>query len=112
MRIAVGPPQTRPRAIFEAPHRNYLGSGHHFIAERPGQRRPSPTFAGKEEEMATERRAVMTVPEVAELLGLAPWTVYHQIKSGLFPVEPIRIGRKILFAKSRIESWLGVRHEG
>lgn len=54
------------------------------------------------------RSAVLTVPEVAALLGSSPWTIYEAIKRGSFPVAPIRLGRKILFARSRIEELLGI----
>lgn len=58
-------------------------------------------------ETPDNRSAVLTVPEVAELLASNPWTVYEAIKAGTFPLQPIRVGRKILFARSRVDELLG-----
>jgi excisionase family DNA binding protein len=56
----------------------------------------------------SERRsAVLSVPEVAQLLSSNPWTVYEAVKAGTFPIPPIRVGRKILFARSRVDELLG-----
>jgi excisionase family DNA binding protein len=52
-------------------------------------------------------RATMTVPEVAEVLGVAPWTVYKAVREGTFPIGAIRVGRLVLFATARIAELLG-----
>jgi excisionase family DNA binding protein len=54
----------------------------------------------------------MTVPEVAELIGCHPITAYKAIQDGTFPLVPIRVGRKILFPRSRVVELLGLNPEG
>jgi len=49
----------------------------------------------------------VTVPEVAQLLGISPWTVDESIKRGDFPVPAIRVGRRIVFSKAAVEQLLG-----
>ncbi len=51
----------------------------------------------------TERLA-LRVPEVAELLGTPPRTVYRWIAEGRLPM--IRIGRVILVPRRGLEDWL------
>lgn len=55
--------------------------------------------------------AVLTVPEVAELLGSSPWTIYEAVKRDEFPVPVIRLGKKILFSRTRVYELLGVEAE-
>ena len=56
----------------------------------------------------SERRsAVLSVPEVAALLDSSPWAIYAALKRGDFEIPPIRVGRKILFARSRVDELLG-----
>jgi len=57
-------------------------------------------------------RCTMTVPEVAELIGCHPITAYKAIQDGTFPLVPIRVGRKILFPRSRVVELLGLNPEG
>ena len=52
--------------------------------------------------------AVLTVPEVAALMGSSPWTVYESIKRSDFPVPVIRLGKKILFSRTRVYELLGL----
>jgi excisionase family DNA binding protein len=47
---------------------------------------------------------LLSVKELAELLGLSPHTVYRLSARRLIPVQRIR--RRVLFAPSRIEAWL------
>jgi excisionase family DNA binding protein len=54
----------------------------------------------------------MTVPEVAELLGVSPWTVYEAIRRGEPPVPVIKLGRRVLFATALVMKLLGVEAEG
>jgi excisionase family DNA binding protein len=56
---------------------------------------------------SARRSAVITVPELAELLDSNPWTLYEAIKVGNSPIPPIRLGRKILFARSKVDELLG-----
>jgi excisionase family DNA binding protein len=49
-------------------------------------------------------RDVMTVYEVAELLGVAPVTIYRHASRGAIPHR--RLGTKILFSREAIMVWL------
>ena len=56
-------------------------------------------------------KATKTPREVAEMLGVHPNTVYRAVEAGEFPIVPIRIGRKLLFATSQVERLLDA-HQG
>lgn len=56
----------------------------------------------------TDTPAVLTVPEVAERLGCSSWAIYQSLKRDDFAIPPIRIGRKIVFARARVDALLGV----
>ena len=49
--------------------------------------------------------------EVAQKLGVSLDTLYASVKAGECPVEPIRVGRRILWAKTRVDELLGVSGE-
>jgi excisionase family DNA binding protein len=48
-------------------------------------------------------RHTLTVPEVAALFGVAPWTVFAHVRAGDFAVPATRVGRKVLFATAAVE---------
>jgi predicted DNA-binding transcriptional regulator AlpA len=50
----------------------------------------------------------ITTPELAEILGSDPWTVYEHTRRGDFALEPIRCGRKILWPTAAVERLLGL----
>lgn len=55
------------------------------------------------------RPAVLTVPEVARLLGASTWTVYAAVRAGDgLPVPVLRVGRKILFPTAAVATALGI----
>lgn len=47
----------------------------------------------------------MTVNELAEIVGLAPYTVYEMVKRGDAP-RARRFGGRIRFARSDVDAWL------
>ncbi len=51
-----------------------------------------------------EERLILTVPEVAELLGVSAWLVHQQVALGVIPCR--RLGRRILIPRDRLMSWL------
>jgi excisionase family DNA binding protein len=57
-----------------------------------------------------EPPAVMTVAELARLLGVNRGTVYEAIERGQVP-GVIRLGRRILIARAIVRSWLGQNAE-
>ncbi len=62
----------------------------------------------RQDNASQSKSAVLTVPEIAALLDSNPWTIYEAVKAGTFAVPPIRVGRKILFARSRVDELLGM----
>jgi len=53
-------------------------------------------------------RATITAPELAELLGVSCWAVYESVRTGASPVPPIRVGRRLVFARTAVEALLGI----
>jgi excisionase family DNA binding protein len=49
-------------------------------------------------------RPVLTVQEVAELFGVSRWLIQQSARTGELPC--IRLGRRILFSRARVESLL------
>ena len=47
---------------------------------------------------------ILTVRQVAEVLGIARNSVYQAAAAGQIP--SVRVGRRILFARRSLESWL------
>jgi excisionase family DNA binding protein len=52
--------------------------------------------------------ATMTAKELADVLGVSTWAVYQSVTDGDCPVPPIRVGRRIVFAKAAVDRLLGV----
>ena len=53
-------------------------------------------------------REVYSLSEFAKLCG-SSYTVFHQLaQAGALPVQPIRIGRRYLFAKSAVHALLSI----
>lgn len=53
---------------------------------------------------------VMTVEELAEELHVAPRTIYRWANAGTFP--SVKLGRRVLFLRSDVDSWLMRRRRG
>ena len=49
--------------------------------------------------------SLLTVPQVAKLIGLAPRTVWRMISEGHTP-ETIRVGRYVRFKASEVNHWI------
>lgn len=49
-------------------------------------------------------RPVLSVAEVAELLGVSEWLVLQQVGRGELPHK--RCGRRIVFSRERLLAWL------
>jgi excisionase family DNA binding protein len=52
--------------------------------------------------------ATYTAEELAELLGVSAWSVYASVKSGGCPIEPIRVGRRMVWPRSAVDRLLGL----
>jgi predicted DNA-binding transcriptional regulator AlpA len=55
--------------------------------------------------------AVYTAAEVAERFGCSTWSVYDLVRRDEFPVEPIRLGRKLVWSRSAVDARLGITAE-
>jgi len=53
-------------------------------------------------------RATITAPELAEMLGVSTWAVYEAVRAGEPPVPAIRVGRRLVFARTAVEALLGI----
>ena len=51
-----------------------------------------------------EKKELLTIKEVAEMLGMKPTTIYVWAQSGKLPA--IKMGRTWRFRRSSIEAWL------
>lgn len=51
------------------------------------------------------RPAFISVAELAETIGVAPYTVYEMVKRGDAP-RARRFGRQIRFARTDVDAWL------
>ena len=51
---------------------------------------------------------VIDTQRLAQLLETNERTVYQHVRDGDFPLEPIRIGRKILWSLASVERFLGL----
>lgn len=50
----------------------------------------------------------VTAEQLAARLGVSPWTIYQAVKRGNPPVPAIVVGRRIVFAKARVDALLGI----
>lgn len=53
------------------------------------------------------KRATLTVDELAAALGVSSWGVREAVRRGDCPVQPIRVGRRIVFPRAAVECLLG-----
>ncbi len=52
-------------------------------------------------------RATLTVQQLAHVLGVSRNTIYEMIRTNELPVAPIRLGRRIVFSRTKVEEFLG-----
>jgi excisionase family DNA binding protein len=52
--------------------------------------------------------ATVNASELAEILGVSTWTIYESVRRGDCPIPPIRVGRRLLWSRSRVEELLGI----
>lgn len=51
---------------------------------------------------------VLTTAELAQLLGVHPESIYDAARQGTFDLQPIRVGRRILWASAAVRRLLQV----
>ncbi len=49
--------------------------------------------------------------EFADRLGVSRWALYQSIRDGNPPIEPIRVGRRIVFSRAQVDAVLGLDTE-
>ena len=52
--------------------------------------------------------ATCTTEEFAELLGVSTWALYESVRRGDPPIEPIRVGRRLVWSRAKVDALLGV----
>jgi excisionase family DNA binding protein len=52
----------------------------------------------------TEEKILLSANEVAQLLGIAPWTVHALVKRRELP--HVRLGKRVLFPRRELEAFL------
>jgi predicted DNA-binding transcriptional regulator AlpA len=56
-------------------------------------------------------RATCTAEELAERLGVSTWAIYQSVKDNSCPIEPIRVGRRLVWPKAPVDRLLGLQSE-
>jgi predicted DNA-binding transcriptional regulator AlpA len=52
--------------------------------------------------------ATYTAEELAGRLGVSSWAVYESVRRGDCPVEPIRVGRRLVWPRAVVDRLLGL----
>jgi len=52
-------------------------------------------------------RATLTVEQLAHVLGVGRSKIYDMIHTNELPVAPVRLGRRIVFSRAKVEEFLG-----
>jgi excisionase family DNA binding protein len=52
-------------------------------------------------------RATLTVEQLAQVLGVGRSKIYEMIQTNELPVAPIRLGRRIVFSRTKVNEFLG-----
>jgi predicted DNA-binding transcriptional regulator AlpA len=55
--------------------------------------------------------ATYRAEEVAALLGISEWALYQSVRRGDCPVPPIKVGRRLVWARSPVRALLGLGPE-
>ena len=51
-------------------------------------------------------RATYTAEELAAMLGVSTWSIYNAVKNGDCPVQPVRVGRRMVWPRSKVDRLL------
>lgn len=49
-------------------------------------------------------RLTYTADELAAMLGVSTWSIYNSVKSGDCPVAPVRVGRRLVWPKAKVDA--------
>jgi len=56
--------------------------------------------------------ATYTAAEVADLIGVGVSTIYDSVKEGTCPVDPIHVGRRMVWSRAAVDALLGLEEGG
>ncbi len=56
--------------------------------------------------------ATYTAEQFFGLLGVSTWAGYESVRRGDCPIEPIRVGRRLVWAKAKVDGVLGIESLG
>jgi excisionase family DNA binding protein len=62
------------------------------------------------EGMSMEKKLTISVPEMAQLLGISRMTAYAAVRDGTIP--SLRIGRRVLISRAALDRWLAETNRG
>ena len=48
----------------------------------------------------------VTAEQFAERLGVSTWALYESVRRGDCPIPPIRVGRRLVWSRARVDSLL------
>ena len=54
------------------------------------------------------RTPTISAEALAKVLGVSTWAIYKSVREQTCPVEPIRVGRRLVWSTARVEALLGV----
>jgi predicted DNA-binding transcriptional regulator AlpA len=52
--------------------------------------------------------ATVTAKELARILGVSEWAIYESIRRDACPVPAIRVGRRLVFSRAKVDALLGI----
>jgi predicted DNA-binding transcriptional regulator AlpA len=50
--------------------------------------------------------ATLTTKELADLLGVSDWALYESVRRGNPPIEPIRVGQRLVWSRVKVDELL------
>jgi predicted DNA-binding transcriptional regulator AlpA len=57
-------------------------------------------------DLKLSRRALLSIPEAAEILSLSPKTIRNQLSAGTFPIRPVRAAGGVRFRLADVTSYV------
>ena len=48
----------------------------------------------------------MSLKELAEYIGMSPWTIRARLRTGDFPLSPVRLGRLLKFDIQQVDAYI------
>lgn len=58
------------------------------------------------EDLQLSHKLLLTIDELAQVLGASPKTIRNQLSAGTFPIKPRRIGGRVFFRRRDVEEYV------